>query len=147
MNFPTIDDLQNDPSNTGARSDLRKAGWKRRPIIRFGEYEYIILNHIYPRPGPMRIDVIDVTEFDRDSKFQTFRLHHYPWSTKEDAYVIFTDEGIGLLVVYDSKLTEWPHPTTAVLTFRIKPPLPGDIKTTKEELDNQLQEGFHWPIR
>ncbi len=146
MKFPPIDQLQNDVSNTGVRSDLRQAGWKRRPIIRFGEHEYIPLHHIYPRPGPMCIDVINVTQFDHNSKFPVFRLRPYPWAENQDAYVIFTDDGIGVLTVYHAKLTEWPQPTMAVLTFRIEPPTPEDIGITQQELDNQLQERFDWPI-
>lgn len=141
-NLPTVNDVRNDSSGTTGTHTLHKLGYVRCPIVKFGNHEYLITHSSFPRPGINRADVIDVTEFDRNSHFVIFRTTLDP-ELQAFGYVIFEDEGWGVLTIYDKKpdeLDDYSNPISAVLSYRIEPATRDDMQQLADELDEQLQE-------
>jgi hypothetical protein len=141
-NLPTVSDVRNDPSGTRGKHQLHKLGYQRCPIVKFGQREYLFTHYQFPRPGRNTAEVIDVTEFDRDSHFCIFRTTLDP-ECQAYGYLISEDEGQAVLTVYDKKpdeLHDYVNPISAVLSYRIEPPTRDDLEHVADELDEQLQE-------
>jgi hypothetical protein len=120
---------------------LRKEGWESVPVVDWDGTRYAILSQDTPHPGRNTAEVINVSSFDKDSLYKVVidqgqrRKHTVGW-----AWVRYNEVGIGLMVERGHMPEEYPNPFTAVLTYRIAPPLPADVRQTAVELDDDLQE-------
>ena len=117
---------------------LSKLGFESKPIMKFGEIEYLILHQPALKPGRQTADVINVTDFDHDSSFAIAR------DDAGNGFMEFADEGMAVLVIYTDKngeqsLTDYVHPPIAVLTYSVQPPSRDDVRQTADEMDDELQ--------
>lgn len=125
------------------RDKLRKDGWTSVPVVTFGNLQYAILWHDTPHPGHNTAEVINITEFNHESPFKIpICTHQQKTHTDGTTWVIYVDEGMGVLTVYTETgaLHMITHPYTAVLSYRISTPTPDDIRAIASQLDTDLQE-------
>jgi len=113
----------------------KETGFQRVPVVTFWQMRYAILWHDVIHPGDNRAEVINLTEFDRDSAFVAVVSHgQQKIHTEGYAWVFYPDEGdMGLLTLYNGALHDCAvH--TAVLSYRIMPPTWEAVQAVAEEL-------------
>lgn len=139
----TLDGLNSDVSGMRDARKLQRGGWESVPVVTFGEIQYAILSHDTPHEGHNTAEVVNITEFNEGSAFRiAVTTEQRKRHTDGAAWMFYADEGIGILTVYvkTGELHEFPHPYTAVLSYRITPPTADDIEVVTHQLDDELQE-------
>lgn len=133
--------LENDPSGTHL-AELRKNGYTACPIVKFGEYEYILMFTPIPHPGRNTADVINITELETPMDGETAPYFRVVRSDRY-AFLDFEDEGFSMLAkTPDEEFYEYTNPTTAVLTYQIVPATSEQIDQTLEEMYEQSSGGM-----
>lgn len=143
--------LNRDLSGGGDRLKLRKLGYEPKPVVTFGDNQYILLFYGPPVPGHNTAEVIDITRFNglahEDGSKTNFRI---PVTTSDRrrgadgvAYVHFADEGMSVVAVYEGGdepvLYDYTNPSTAVLSYRVAPPTREDARQVERQLRDELE--------
>jgi DNA-binding XRE family transcriptional regulator len=119
----------------------RKEGFTPLPVIKFGDFEYVILRPELVHPGHNTAEVVNVTEFNRSEHFRLLvtepnRLRH----SIGNAWIAYGEEGgVFALAIYTPKNTITDmEVSTAVLSYRIVEPTRDDMRAVREMLDEEL---------
>lgn len=130
-------EIENDMSGTVCYNDLERQGWEAKPVVTMFGRKYILLHQPDLSEGAQRAEVFDIEEFD-DKNFKI------AVSYRDYAYVQYYDEGWSVLVVRQStgKLTDYNHPYSSVLTYRINKPTREDVQNTADQLMDELENSI-----
>ena len=136
----TVSGIENDPSGTQNTRILRRLGWRAIPVVDWDGTLYAILSPDVPHPGHNTAEVINVSEFNRDSEFHIIITKSQRRKETVGQAWIFEDERLSILTDYHGQISNYSYPQIAVLSYRIVAPTADDVNDVMDQLDTELQE-------
>lgn len=123
----------------------KKEGFDPKPVVRFGNYDYVILFPELIHPGPNAAGVVNVTEFNQREHFRLLVTEpDSPRYSIGNAWISYGDEGgVFALAIYtpNNTITD-VEARTAVLSYRIVEPTRDDTRAVQAMLDEEIDAGL-----